>query len=365
MLVIPTSNQVTRQNKPVKEKENDKKVTRSKSRDPLSNITNNALKVKSTSQAGKVTKVEKKPKSTKKSVAPQEIEEAKVVVDKTQSKRKSDPMVIDWEDIDTQDYDDPQALAEYVNDIYDHLFEKEQTDRLSSQFLSIQSEITDKMRAILVDWLIEVHRMFKLMPETLFLAVNIIDRYLSTRIVSRDKLQLVGITSMLIASKYEEIYAPCCGDFVYISDGAYTKDQILIMEQQMLNALQFNLLHPSPLHFLRRFSKAAGSDYTTHTLCKYILELMLLDIKFVKFTPSQIAAGAVYIARIMNLKVTTNIWTSTLDHYTRCSEPEVLSVAREMNEFMKNSAKSSLKAAKKKYSSQKYGQVADMPLIDF
>jgi len=362
MLVVPNNSQASRQTKPKEkenEKENKKLVQRSKSRDPLTNITNNAptttngMKGKSTSQTGKVTKVEKKAKGKKNSDAE---ELAKPV------KRKSDPMMTDWDDIDVNDYEDPQALADYVNEIYEHLFEKEHTDRLNAQFLSIQSEITDKMRAILVDWLIEVHRMFKLMPETLFLAVNIIDRYLSIRIVGRDKLQLVGITSMLIASKYEEIYAPCCGDFVYISDGAYTKDQILMMEQQMLNALQFNLLHPSPLHFLRRFSKAAGSDYTIHTLCKYLIELMLLEVKFVKFTASQIAAGAVYVARVMTDR--SPCWTSTLEHYTTYAENDILPVAKEMNEFLKSSSKSSLRAAKKKYSSTKYGQVAELPLID-
>lgn len=273
-------------------------------------------------------------------------------------------MLIDWEDIDANDNDDPQSLHEYVNEIYQHLREKERTDRLNPNFLTIQTEITDKMRAILVDWLIEVHRMFKLIPETLFLAVNIIDRYLAVKVVSRDKLQLVGITAMLIASKYEEIYSPCCGDFVYISDGAYTKEQILVIEQHILNTLSFNLLHPAPLHFLRRFSKAAGSDYTMHTLCKYLIEVMLLDVKFTKFTASQIAAGSVYLARIMTERLPR--WSPTLEHYTTYAESEVVIVAREMNDFLKSSTKgASLKAAKKKYSSSKYGQVAEISLVDF
>lgn len=83
------------------------------------------------------------------------------------------------------------------------------------------------MRAILIDWLIEVHFKFKLLPETLFLTINLIDRYLERVIVNRTKLQLVGVTSMLIASKYEEIYAPEVRDFVYITDNAYTKEEIL------------------------------------------------------------------------------------------------------------------------------------------
>jgi len=267
-----------------------------------------------------------------------------------------------WEDIDANDTDDPQAVSEYVNEIYEHLMMKEKKDKIPANFLEKQSDINEKMRAILVDWLVEVHRMFKLIPETLFLAVNVIDRYLSLKTVSRDRLQLVGITAMLIASKYEEIYAPESNDFVYISDGAFTKDQILSMEQQILNTLNFNLLHPSPLHFLRRFSKAAGSDYTIHSLCKYLIELMLLDISYLKFNASEVAAGSVYLARAMTNK--SPLWTPTLEHYSTYPDERVRIVAFEINEFLKKSQKSSLKALKKKYASPKFGEVSEIPLVE-
>lgn len=90
-----------------------------------------------------------------------------------------------------------------------------------------QEDINEKMRAILIDWLIEVHLKFKLVPESLFLTVNLIDRYLEKETVNRQKLQLVGVTAMLIACKYEEIYPPIVKDFVYITDNAYTKEEIL------------------------------------------------------------------------------------------------------------------------------------------
>ena len=90
-----------------------------------------------------------------------------------------------------------------------------------------QAHINEKMRAILIDWLVEVHLKFQLMPETLYLTVNLIDRFLEKETIARNKLQLVGVTAMFIASKYEEIYAPECRDFVYISDKAYTRDEIL------------------------------------------------------------------------------------------------------------------------------------------
>ena len=90
------------------------------------------------------------------------------------------------------------------------------------------------MRSILVDWLIEVHLKFKLVPESLYLTINIIDRYLEKEQVNRQKLQLVGVTAMLIACKYEEIYPPIVKDFVYITDNAYTKEEILEQERKML-----------------------------------------------------------------------------------------------------------------------------------
>ena len=95
----------------------------------------------------------------------------------------------------------------------------------------MQTDIHEKMRAILVDWLVDVHYKFKLVPETLYLTINLIDRYLQKEPVTRQQLQLVGVTAMLIASKYEEIYAPIVKDFVYITDNAYTKEEILSMER--------------------------------------------------------------------------------------------------------------------------------------
>lgn len=97
------------------------------------------------------------------------------------------------------------------------------------------------MRAILVDWIIDVHAKFKLLPETLFLTINLIDRYLSRQKVSRSKLQLVGVASMLISTKYEEIYPPTIKDLVFITDNAYTKENILNMEMLILTSLDFDV----------------------------------------------------------------------------------------------------------------------------
>lgn len=126
-------------------------------------------------------------------------------------------------------------------------------------YISFQTEVTWAMRSVLVDWLVEINMKLKLLPETLFLAVYLTDRFLSIRTVSVTKLQLVGITATLIASKYEEILSPSISNFVYLSDNTFDDQEILKAEVYMLNSLQFNLSYPNPYMFLRRISKVSKS----------------------------------------------------------------------------------------------------------
>jgi cyclin B len=152
------------------------------------------------------------------------------------------------------------------------------------------------MRAILVDWLVDVHAKFKLLTETLFLTINLIDRYLSFKQITRAKLQLVGVAALLITTKYEEIYPPNLKDFVYITDNAYTKEEILEMESDILCVLDFNLQQTSPYRFLERYTKVMKCDSVAFYLSQYLLELGLLDSKMAKFLPSEQAAAAVLYA---------------------------------------------------------------------
>ena len=168
-----------------------------------------------------------------------------------------------------------------------------------ANYMANQSEVTWKMRSVLIDWLVEVHWKLKLLPETLFLTVNLIDRFLSVRSVSLAKFQLVGITATLVASKYEEILSPSVSNFVYLSDGSYDEQEILKAECYMLNSLSFVLSSPNPYVFLRRVSKADNYDVQTRTLAKYFLETSLLDPVFLKYRPSQVAAASIFLARKM------------------------------------------------------------------
>ena len=132
------------------------------------------------------------------------------------------------DNIDERDADDPLCATEYVQEMYEYFRMKEASTSVRPVFMESQPHINERMRSILVDWLVEVHLKFKLVPETLYLTVNLIDRFLERKEVSRPKLQLVGVTSLLIASKYEEIYPPELRDLVYICDRAYTKNEVRI-----------------------------------------------------------------------------------------------------------------------------------------
>lgn len=104
-----------------------------------------------------------------------------------------------------------------------------QTQSHPKPYMDRQADINEKMRAILVDWLVEVHLKFRLVPETLYLCVNIIDRYCSIAKVSRTKLQLLGVTSLFLACKHEEIYPPEVRDCVYITDRAYDRQEVSVL----------------------------------------------------------------------------------------------------------------------------------------
>lgn len=166
-------------------------------------------------------------------------------------------------------------------------------------YMEIQTEIQWSMRSVLMDWLIQVHNRFALLPETLFLTVNYIDRFLSVKIVSLGKLQLVGATAIFVAAKYEEINCPSVQEIVYMVDSGYTVDEILKAERFMLSMLGFELGWPGPMSFLRRISKADDYDLETRTLAKYFLEVTIMDERFVGCPPSFVAAGAHCLSRLI------------------------------------------------------------------
>ena len=146
------------------------------------------------------------------------------------------------DNVDERDSDDPLCTTSYVNDMYVHFREKEVFSSVRPIYMENQTHINERMRSILVDWLVEVHLKFKLVPETLYLTINMIDRFLEKERVSRPRLQLVGVTSLLIASKYEEIFPPELRDLVYICDKAYTKQDVSYQSREVTKTSSKHLL---------------------------------------------------------------------------------------------------------------------------
>lgn len=205
------------------------------------------------------------------------------------------------EEADKEEMGNPQACAEYAGEIFDYIKDAEfDTIAHGGYMESIQTDISDKMRAVLVDWLIEVHLKFKLLPETLFLTVNLIDRYLEKHSISRKRLQLLGVTGMLIACKYEEIYPPIVKDFVYITENAYTKEEILAMELAVLTTVDFDVQIASGYRFFERYCKLVKLDDMQANFSRYLIELSLVNYQMLKYPPSMISASSIYLIKKMS-----------------------------------------------------------------
>lgn len=252
-------------------------------------------------------------------------------------------------DLDKEDVDDPLMVSEYVGEIFEYLKELEISTMANPDYMDNQNELEWKMRGILVDWLLEVHTRFRLLPETLFLAVNIIDRFLSTKIVQLDRLQLVGVTAMFIASKYEEVLSPHVQNFRHVADDGFTEEEILSAERFVLSALDYDLSYPNPMNFLRRISKADNYDIQTRTLGKYLLEIGCLDHRFIAHPPSQVAAAAMYLSRLV---LDRGLWDATLSHYAGYTEEEIQPVLELMIDYLSGPVLH--EAFFKKYASKKF-----------
>jgi len=251
---------------------------------------------------------------------------------------------------------DPSTLPEYAKEIYEGLYQGELRFLPGCGYMKRQGDITDKMRGILLDWLVEVHLKFKLGPETLFLTTNILDRVLEREQVVRGKLQLIGVVALLIAAKYEEIFAPEVRDLVHITDNAFTREEILATEALVLSLLEYNLTTPSALGFLGRFAKIAGVNQHTQTLAWYLLELALVEYKMLKYRVSLMAAAALFLASKIDQK--PQAWSMELADETHYSEAELKNCAKDLCILAQGAEKSSLQAVRRKFLLPKYQEVA-------
>ncbi|KFK31754.1 hypothetical protein AALP_AA6G154900 [Arabis alpina] len=304
-----------------------------------------------------------------------EIKKTRKVPTKKQQKQKKkkvvlgkDTEIIDLDlDIDSRS-DDPQMCGPYVTSIFDYLRQMEgnvKSRPLIDYLEKVQRDVTCNMRGTLVDWLVEVADEYKLLSETLYLTVSYIDRFLSVKIVDRQKLQLLGVSAMLIASKYEEITPPNVEDFCYITDNTYTKQDVVKMEADILLALKFELGSPTVNSFLRRFTRVALEDFKmSHLqmefLCSYLSELSLLDYNCLKFLPSTVAASAVFLARFI-IRPKQHPWCVMLEEYTKYKAGDLKECVGMLHDLYLSRTGGVLQAIRDKYKNHKFKCVATMP----
>ncbi|CBI24160.3 unnamed protein product, partial [Vitis vinifera] len=238
-------------------------------------------------------------------------------------------------------------VAEYVEEIYQYYWVTEAQNPSMQNYMSIQSDITPQMRGILINWLIEVHYKFELMQETLYLMVTLFDRYLSLVPIKKNDMQLVGLTALLLASKYEDFWHPRVKDLISISAESYTRDQMLGMEKVVLNKLKFRLNVPTPYVFMMRFLKAAQSDKRLEHLAFYLIELCLVEYEALKYKPSLLCASAIYLARCTLQRAPA--WTPLLHKHARYEESQIRDCAEMILKFQKAARTGQLKVTYEKY----------------
>ncbi|CAI9087985.1 OLC1v1022204C1 [Oldenlandia corymbosa var. corymbosa] len=253
-------------------------------------------------------------------------------------------------------------VSEYIDDIYQYYWVMESQNQPLKQYLAVQTEITPQMRGILINWLIEVHLKFDLMQETLFLMVTLLDQFLSLVSIKKNKMQLVGLTALLLASKYEDFWHPRIVDLIGVSADSYTREEMLRMENAFLTTLKFRLNAPTPYVFMLRFIKAAQSDKKFEHLAFYLIELCLVEYEALKYKPSLLCASAIYLARCtlqMNPK-----WTLLLQKHTRYEEDQIRQCAEMILKFHKAAKTALLRVTHEKYMKPEFSRAADISPLE-
>ena len=262
---------------------------------------------------------------------------------------------------------DLQYVKEYQEEIVEYLLSLEREKRINPKYMLEQKDINEKMRIILIDWLIEVHLKFKLLPETLFLTINFIDRYLQKNQTSRDKLQLIAVSSLLIACKYEEIYPPEISSFVYITDNAYKKEDILNYELKILSALDYDVTYPTPLRFLEILIVKLGlvDDEIFFYKMQYLLELSLSKLVFYNYTYLELVISCCLFLFENDYNMTQNIINCFELNNKLEKLYKIKNCIYEIKNLLEyiNGNKTVFKGLRQKFSSEKYGCISKIQFL--
>ncbi|KAI8034180.1 G2/mitotic-specific cyclin-B3-like [Drosophila gunungcola] len=272
------------------------------------------------------------------------------------------------EDFDRKHWDDPLQVSTYAMDIFEYLKGREPVFPIVD-YMPRQIHLTAGIRAILVDWMVVVQQSFGFNAETMYLAMKIVDLYLSRKVIKRDQILLLGVVAYLIACKYDEWQPPpLIRDFLYLSNASYNYNQVVHMELETLRTIEFELGVPLACRFLRRYARCAEVPVPTLTLANYILEMALMDYATVAFRDSQMACAVLFMALRMSggsgqLGPATNTWSPTLVHYSGYQLTEFVKIVRVLNAGLHRNQPPNIKTIREKYSLEKFHEVAMVPLL--
>ncbi|KAK7491601.1 hypothetical protein BaRGS_00017240 [Batillaria attramentaria] len=241
-----------------------------------------------------------------------------------------------------------------IDDHFDPLFAPEYAREsqlvLPCDYLAKNPEVTPQMRAILMDWLIQVQTHEQMEDETLQLAVKIIDQYLARAEVPLPKLQLVGITGILIGAKFIERFPPVSGTLCALTAGTYMAEEVLAMEKDILRELKFDVSLPVPQFFLDRYIRVHAHDPRVEQLALYLIDLSLPSVLFVPVAPSVLAASALYVARKVYQTDEQDTWTLALAFYTKYTDQDLIPSVRLLAKMLLRAAASKYQGARQKHS---------------
>ena len=253
-------------------------------------------------------------------------------------------------------------VGEYLEEIYMNLLLEESQATIKPKFgyMNTQPEINEIMRAILIDWIIDVHLRFNLRQETLFLTIWLIDTYLSFAFVPRDKLQLLGITCLLISCKSHEIYYPQNNKLIEMTDNAYSKEEMLTMENEILKKLNFFIVCPNPIDFYNILSKMFNFEKKQYYLGNYFIESALVNYQILKYSSSVIASSCTYLVmKYYRINGYQKLYNNFIINENN-PEDVIKDAAKEIYVLVDNLSKSKFKSLKKKYSLTQFENVSEI-----
>ncbi len=265
----------------------------------------------------------------------------------------------DYKDI-IKEVKNPQEVDEYFDDILNYFKQEESKFLPKANYMEYQSDINEKMREILFDWLIEVHKKFKLSDNTLYITGNLIDRFTEKKPeLKRTKYQLLGVSAMFIASKYNEIYSPESKDYSYITDDAFTKKEVVEMEMEILKELNYTITFPTQYNFLEIFRKLLNMDDKSFHLSLYFIDICFINYKMIKYKPSFLAAASCLLSfKLLNIYDNWEEFENIIGYTVN----ELYDCMVEIVELIEKQKNTKLKGVHKKFSTEKFSEITKMKL---